>query len=173
MANRQPRHLSEIQQVRQEVAAFVAAGADESVQRVITAVHRLSRRLNRWYDSQLSGYGLSSGEWSVLSALGRLSGDQALTPSQLATEGHVAPSSMTHRLDRMVDRGLITREVDAANRTRILVRLTDPGWQLFATAIREANVVESGLLADLDDQQVGGLAELLEGMIDNLEDTDL
>ena len=39
---------SEIDEVRAEVAAYVAAGADESVQRVITAVHRLSRRLNRW-----------------------------------------------------------------------------------------------------------------------------
>ncbi len=163
----------EMEAVRAEVAAYVAAGADESVQRVITAVHRLSRRLNRWYDEQLSGYGLSSGEWAVLSALGRMSDGQALTPSQLAAEGHIAPSSMTHRLDRMLARGLITREVDPTNRTRILVRPTDAGWQLFATAIREANVVESGLLADLADDQVDRLAELLEGMIDNLDSTEL
>src|SRR3954469_12585145 len=112
MARRQSQHLSEIQQVRQEVAAYVAAGADESVQRVVTAVHRLSRRLTRWYDGQLAGHDLSAGEWSVLSALGRLAGDDALTPSQLAAEGNIAPSSMTHRLDRMVERGLITRDID-------------------------------------------------------------
>jgi DNA-binding MarR family transcriptional regulator len=163
----------EIEEVRAEVAAYVAAGADEPVQRVMTAVHRLSRRLNQWYDGQLSAYDLSSGEWSVLSALGRLSGDQALTPGRLAAEAHVAPSSMTHRLDRMVERGLITRDVDPDNRTRILVRLTDRGWQLFGTAIREANVIESGLLADLDADQVDRLAELLEGMIDRLADTQL
>ena len=43
------------------VAAFVAAGADESVQRVITAVHRLSRRLTRWYDHQLADLQINVG----------------------------------------------------------------------------------------------------------------
>jgi DNA-binding MarR family transcriptional regulator len=164
---------SEIEEARAEVAAYVAAGADESVQRVITAVHRLSRRLNRWYDGQLSDHALTSGEWAVLSALGRLVGDEALTPSRLAAEGNVAPSSMTHRLDRMVGRGLITREVDSTNRTRVLVRLTDAGWQQYAAAVREANVVESGLLAGLPDDQVDALAGLLERMIDNLDAAEL
>ena len=64
-------HLTEIQEVRQVVAAFVAAGADESVQRVITAVHRLSRRLTRWYDRQFAALGSPRGEWTVLERLAR------------------------------------------------------------------------------------------------------
>ena len=35
---------SEIEEVRLLVAAYVAAGADESTQRVVTAVRRLARR---------------------------------------------------------------------------------------------------------------------------------
>ena len=66
MADRQPAHLTEIQEVRQVVAAYVAAGADESVQRVITAVHRLSRRLNRWYDRQLAGLGARAWGWTAM-----------------------------------------------------------------------------------------------------------
>ena len=88
--------------MRQTVAAFVAAGADESVQRVIAAVHRLSRRLNRWYDHQLADLDSTSGEWAVLDQLVRSPGGAPLTPSQLAEAANVAPSSMTHRLDRMV-----------------------------------------------------------------------
>ena len=45
---------------------------------------------------------------------------------------------MTHRLDRMVERGLISRAADPDNRTRVLVRLTDAGYGLYAQAIREA-----------------------------------
>ena len=131
------------------VAAFVAAGADESVQRVITAVHRLSRRLTRWYDRQLADLEINSGEWSVLEQLARSPGDAPLTPSQLAQAANVAPSSMTHRLDRMVERGLISRSADPDNRVRVRVRLTDAGYGLYAQAIREANLVESDLLASL------------------------
>ena len=173
MAKRQSGNLSEIQQVRQEVAAFVAAGADESVQRVITAVHRLSRRLNRWYDRQLADLGVSAGEWTVLEQLARSPGEAPLTPSQLAEAANVAPSSMTHRLDRMVERGLIARSVDPENRVRVRVQLTDAGYGLYAQAIREADLVEADLLAGLTPRQVQTLAGLLERVIAGLDDANL
>ena len=173
MAKRQSAHLSEIQEVRQAVATFVAVGADESVQRVITAVHRLSRRLNRWYDRQLADLDISAGEWTVLEQLARSPGEAPLTPSQLAEAANVAPSSMTHRLDRMVERGLIARSADPENRVRVRVRLTDAGYGLYAQAIREADVVEADLLAGLSPKQVQTLAELLERVIAGLDEADL
>lgn len=164
---------SEIEEVRRTVAAFVAVGADESVQRVVTAVHRLSRRLNQWYDTQLGDLGVSSGEWSVLGELARSGEGTPLTPSQLATAANVAPSSMTHRLDRMVARGLISREPDPSNRTRVLVQLSDAGYHLYAAAIRDADLVESDALASLTSDQVEALATLLERVISGLDDSDL
>jgi DNA-binding MarR family transcriptional regulator len=159
-------------EVRSAVAAYVAAGADESVQRVITSVHRLSRRLNQWYDTQLADLNVSSGEWNVLSELARHP-EGVMTPSQLAVASHVAPSSMTHRLDRMVERELVSRDVDPDNRTRVLVRLADPGWQIYAASIRESNLVEGDLLAGLTDRQVRELASLLDKMIAGLDEADL
>ncbi|MEO6605153.1 MAG: hypothetical protein ABIN55_06035, partial [Aeromicrobium sp.] len=94
-----PAASSAEQRYRADVAAYVAAGGDESVQRVITAVHGLSRKLNQWYSRQLVDLDLSAGEWAVLSRLARSNGDEALTPTQLAEATSVAPSSMTHRLD--------------------------------------------------------------------------
>ena len=173
MATPQPGHLSEIQEVRQEVAAFVAAGADESVQRVITAVHRLSRRLNRWYDRQLADLGITAGEWTVLERLARSPAEAPLTPSQLAEAANVAPSSMTHRLDRMVERGLIARSPDPENRVRVRVRLTDAGYGVYAQAIRAADLVEADLLAGLPPDQVQTLADLLERVIAGLDEADL
>src|SRR5665811_617905 len=40
------------EEYRADVAAYVAAGGDESVQRVITAVHGLARKLDQWYRRQ-------------------------------------------------------------------------------------------------------------------------
>jgi DNA-binding MarR family transcriptional regulator len=156
---------------REAVASYVAAGADEDVQRVITAVGRLSKRLDQWYDNQLADLNVSSGEWSVLTELARRNGE-AMTPSQLASATDVAPSSMTHRLDGLVQRGLALREADSANRTRVLVRLSDDGWELFAAAIREANVVESDVVAPLTQRQTRELAGLLEKLIEGLDAVD-
>jgi hypothetical protein len=57
------------EQYREAVAAYVAAGGDESVQRVITAVSSLSRKLDQWYTRQLADLDLSHGEWSVVAQL--------------------------------------------------------------------------------------------------------
>ena len=100
---KQPPGRSEIEAIRSDIAAFVAAGANESTQRVITAVHRLSRRLNRWYDVQLADLDVTSGEWSVLERLARNIDEAPLTPTQLAAAANVAPSapeSSTRRRSR-------------------------------------------------------------------------
>ena len=93
-------------------------------------------------------------------------------PSHLADLTNVAPSSMTHRLDKLAERGLIERTPDAANRTRVYVSLTDEGWQLFSLAIRGSDVVESDVLQDLSDAERGELARMLEVVIARLDDVD-
>lgn len=153
-----------------EVAAYVAAGGSESVQRVITAVHGLHRRLSQWYTDSLTDIGLNSGEWGVISHLAILPEDQTATPSQLAAALGVAPSSMTHRLDRLSERELITRRTDDNNRTRVLVTLTDSGWEMFRQVIQDSNVVESDVLERLDAQQRQQLATLLELAIAGVDD---
>ena len=166
-----PASQGEVADLRRQVAAYVAAGADESVQRVISAVHRVSRRLNQWYDQQLADLEVSGGEWTVLSEIARAG--NRLTPTQLASLAHVAPSSMTHRLDRMVDQVPVDRATDPSNRTRVLVGLTETGWQLYATTIRESNLVEADLMRGLTSRQVEDLAHLLEQLLAGLDESPL
>ncbi len=157
---------------RADVAAYVAAGGDESVQRVITAVQSLQRKLGQWYARQLVDLDLSAGEWGVLANLATAPDGSALTPTQLAEATSVAPSSMTHRLDRMSERGLVDRAADPDNRTRVLVTLTRDGWETFTAAIREANMVESDVLGPLSRDQREELASLLELVIAGLDDAE-
>ncbi len=157
-------------QYRRAVATYVKAGGEESVQRVITAVQSLGRKLDQWYARQLADLDIAPGEWSVVTALAK--SGEPLTPSQLADLASVAPSSMTHRLDKLAERGLVARTPDAVNRTRVLVDLTDEGWQLFSLAIKGSDVVESDVLQDLSDTERGELARLLELVITRLDDVD-
>jgi len=169
MAARKKAGRTVQEQYREAVASYVAAGGDESVQRVITAVNSLSRKLDQWYTRQLADLDLSHGEWSVVAVLATSEG-RPVTPSQLADASNVAASSMTHRLDKMTERGLVRRSPDPENRTRVLVELTDQGWELFEAAVREANVVESDVLAGLKREERDRLAALLEVVISSLDD---
>jgi len=134
-------------------------------------VHGLARKLDQWYTRQLADLDLSAGEWAVLSQLARSNEKEALTPTQLAEASSVAPSSMTHRLDRMAHRDLIARAADPDNRTRVLITLTDEGWQTFKAAVRESDMVESDVLAPLSRHQREVLASLLELLIRGLDET--
>lgn len=167
-ASREP---SSTERYRSEVAAYVAAGGEESVQRVITGVHGLARKLNQWYDRQLADLDLSHGEWAVLSRLATAAPGEAVTPSQLADATNVAASSMTHRLDRMTARGLVARAPDPGNRTRVLVTMTDEGWKTFQAATQESDMVESDILRPLSAAQRESLAIILEVLIAGLDDS--
>jgi len=152
---------------RRAVDAYVAAGGDELVQRVITASHSLNRKLDQWYARQLVDLGLTSGEWGVVAGIAR--NGAPMTAGQLAELTNVAPSSMTHRLDKLVERGLIERDTDPDNRTRVLVGLTTAGRNMFSAAIRDSNMVELDVLEDLTVVEREELARLLEIVVARLD----
>ncbi len=64
----------------QAVSAYTKVGGQETLQRVVTAISRLGRRLDVFYREQFEELNVSHGEWTVLSTLavgGRLDPVQA------------------------------------------------------------------------------------------------
>ena len=147
------------------VAGYTAAGADETVQRVVTALARVTKRLDVFYRKQLAELGLQRGDWAVLQELAIETDDGCSSPSRLADVTGVSPSTMTHRLDLLAKRGLVERTVDADNRTRSKVRLTKSGRELFRRVVVEADVVESQVLNPLQAVEQAQLADLLERLL--------
>ncbi|MCZ9337983.1 MarR family transcriptional regulator, partial [Streptomyces sp. TRM76130] len=58
-------------------------------------------------------------------------------------------AAMTHRIDRMVTEGLVTRDRDVSNRVRVIVELTADGREKWLEVMRLASVFEEDLLQDL------------------------
>jgi len=147
------------------VRVYTDAGAAETVQRIVTAISRLSRRLDVFYGERFDALDLSRPEWSVLHALAIEGRNGHSNPSRLAEVAGVSASTMTHRLDRMVERGLVQREPDPANRTRMVVSLTRDGWDRFREAVLDVESQEAGVFAPLTDTERATLARLLEKAI--------
>ncbi len=147
------------------VRVYTEAGAAETVQRIVTAMSRVSRRLDVYYTERLEAIDVSRIEWPVLQALAMAGRNGSSHPSKLADAAGVSASTMTHRLDRMVERGLVERVPDSENRTRMLITLTRAGWDLFRTAVLDAEVGETNVFAPLTDDERSTLARLLEKVL--------
>ncbi|HEY2042257.1 MAG TPA: MarR family transcriptional regulator [Jatrophihabitans sp.] len=159
------RRNSAISEYQSAVASYTAAGANETVQRVTTALSRVTKRLDNFYREQLADLDMQRGDWGVLAELAIHGQDGCSTPSQLADVTGVSPSTMTHRLDLLTERGLIERAVDPDNRTRSKVKLTRAGRDLFRRAVLDADVAETAVLAALSPKEQSQLADLLEKLL--------
>ncbi|MFC4034601.1 MarR family winged helix-turn-helix transcriptional regulator [Streptomyces polygonati] len=142
---------------------------DPQVEKVVTALGRLNRRMNVAYGRQLVDLGISNSEWEVLKALVVVGRPYRLGPGDLAKRLGLTPAAMTHRIDRMVTEGLVTRDRDEANRVRVIVELTDEGREKWLQTMRMAAAFEDKLLQDLTSVECAALGEILTRLLRRVE----
>ncbi|MGV9673911.1 MarR family winged helix-turn-helix transcriptional regulator [Nocardia sp. NPDC003482] len=94
----------------------------------------LRRTLDAHSAAVLAAHDLQIWEWDVLSTLWRHR-SMPVTMSELGTLLLITPGSVTNRVVRMENRGLVVRETDRASRRRVLVGLTAAGEQVLAAAL--------------------------------------
>ncbi|MBL1095978.1 MarR family winged helix-turn-helix transcriptional regulator [Streptomyces coffeae] len=143
---------------------------DPQVEQVVSALSRLNRRMNVAYGRQSATLGISNAEWEVLKALVLSGPPYQLGPGDLAKRLGLTPAAMTHRIDRMVNEGLVTRERDESNRVRVIVELTADGREKWLEAMRRASVFEEDLLQDLSSEERGALGEMLTRVLRRVEE---
>ncbi|GAB7183405.1 MarR family transcriptional regulator [Kitasatospora sp. Ki12] len=144
---------------------------DPQVETIVQTLNRVSRRMGVAYDRQLTVLGITSAEWEVLKALVVSGSPYRLGPSELAKRLGLTPAAMTHRIDRMVADGLVTRERDESNRVRVIIELTEAGRDKWLESMRMAAVFEEELLQDVVGEERTALAALLARMLRRIEES--
>ncbi|MDR3036777.1 MAG: MarR family transcriptional regulator [Kitasatospora sp.] len=144
---------------------------DPQVEKIISAIVRLSRRLNVAYDRHLADLEISVAEWQVLKGLVLSGQPYRLSPGELAKEMGLTPAAMTHRIDRMVASGLVTRERDESNRVRVIIGLTELGRDKWVECMRMGVDFEGQLLSDLGPQQRDDLGDMLALLLRRVEES--
>jgi DNA-binding MarR family transcriptional regulator len=91
------------------------------------------------------------------------------TPAQLADSCHVTRAAMTSRLDRLLDGGYVTREVDPLDRRRTLVRPTGKGRETWNAYLHAGKIREKQLLSALTPSQLDQLNILLRKIVLSFE----
>ena len=134
---------------------------DFSPLKVLSRVDRLSRHLDHARKSAFRRSELAPWEWDVLSALRRAGEPFQLSPKQLLQQTLVSSGTMTNRIDRLVERGLVHREADPEDGRSVLVTLTDQGRTRVDAAITRLVDAESELLSAISGSDQDRLAGLL------------
>ncbi|RKR75064.1 MarR family winged helix-turn-helix transcriptional regulator [Frondihabitans australicus] len=137
---------------------------------VLSRVGRLSKHLDRARRAAFTASDLESWEFDVLSALRRAGRPYQLSPKALLTQTLVSSGTMTNRIDRLVERGLVERRTDPRDGRGILVTMTPSGAEAADRAIANLVQAEAELLRDLSAQDRETLTALLRSLALTLGD---
>lgn len=96
----------------------------EAIRRIIQAFDVTSRRL-------MSKFGVTSTQLACLRAITERGGS---TAREVADQIHVGTSTLVGVLDRLEEKGLISRERDSRDRRRVLLATTPAGRRLLERA---------------------------------------
>ena len=154
-------------EVDEVVAAWRAQRPDLAVDsmQVWSRIHRLSALLDTHRKQCFTDRGLESWEFDVLAALRRVGEPHRLSPGKLLAETHVTSGTMTHRIDRLRGRGLVTRFKNPEDGRSVLVELTPQGTALVDDAIGALIALEESLLGEWSVDQQDLLADSLRRLL--------
>ena len=149
------------------VAAWRAQRPDLDVEplQVLSRVSRLARHLDLARRASFASHELEAWEFDVLSALRRQGPPYQMTPGALIRATLVTSGTMTNRIDRLAEAGLVHRKPDPRDRRGVLVTLTDQGRAKADDALADLLRRERELLASLGAGDRHTLAGLLRTLL--------
>lgn len=138
---------------------------------VIGRVSRLSRVLEQVIEETFASLGLFKGGFDVLAALRRSGPPYRLSPTALHNSLLISSGAMTNRIDRLEERGLVSRGPVPNDRRAIFVGLTPKGKELVDRVTTALAAHEHELLRSMNDGERQELARLLRKVLISLGDS--
>ena len=128
---------------------------------IIGRITQLQREVHLAQRATFARHGLDAPSFDVLAALRRAGEPYQLTPTELMRTALVTSGAITQRLDRLEEKGLITRGRSDADGRAVVVTLTDAGRTALDAALPDHLATERDMLAGLSDAEQRQLAGLL------------
>lgn len=138
---------------------------------VIARLARLRRMIDAELETTFAEHGLNGAEFTTLVTLRRLDQPEGVSQRQLMRELNLSSGTVSTHVERLAQRGLVTRTVDPTDRRNSLVALTPQGLALFERVTPAHIATENRLLAGIDPAQRDQLVDLLRTLLVSLEGT--
>ncbi|HZO63199.1 MAG TPA: MarR family transcriptional regulator [Gaiellaceae bacterium] len=164
-----PGERDHIDRFLDEIAQELPENIDLVVEGIVDRINGINWRIRRMLDETLEQYGLTSGDWKVLSALRWAGKPYRRSAGELARIADLSSGAMTNRLDQLEEAGLVERSREPSDRRTVLVRLTPKGRRLHHAAIGVQAEKEALLGQALSEKEKRQLESLLRRVMLSLE----
>jgi DNA-binding MarR family transcriptional regulator len=160
---------------RDSVDALLASWAqrrpdlDFSPVGIVSRLARVRGHLDAGLDRVFAAHGLTAANFGVLVTLARVDDGRGVTQRRLMDELGLTSGTISVRMDRLVEQGLVDRRVDPESRRNTLITLTERGRALFERVAPAHLANERRLLAALDPAEQDALAGLLRKLLVEFE----
>jgi DNA-binding MarR family transcriptional regulator len=142
---------------------------DVSPMGIIGRISRLSLTMSKELELVFAQFGLYRWSFDMLATLRRSGAPYRLSPGALIRSMMVTSGTMTNRIDRLEEKGLVRRVPDPEDRRGILVELTEQGRELIDTALTAHVANEERILKAISKEEQHILATLLSKLLSSLE----
>lgn len=131
-------------------------------------IMRLSRIVGAGLKDYFAEHGMETWEFDVLATLRRA--DKPLTAKELAAGVMIGAAALTNRVDRLVARGLVTREAVPGDRRSLHIALTEAGRELVDSVVEGHVENQRKLLSGLGREEREELNGLMRALLVSLGD---
>jgi DNA-binding MarR family transcriptional regulator len=125
--------------------------------RLVPPIHRATHRIGI-YLADLKRHGLSQGEAHILARLARSS---PATVGELHADLAHKRSTLTSILDRLVERGLVTRQAGVADRRTFVIDTTAKGQRVAADVRRHLAALEAAVGRQVTAAEINAFLKVL------------
>ena len=139
---------------------------EEELPGVRTLITRARSSLLASFDTVLEPFGVTGAQFEVLKNLVRSDNE---TAASLCRALHYDTGSMTRMLDRLQEKGLVSRERDTGDRRLVFLRLTHAGESLIPKIRPALRRALRRHLAGFKPEEVASLKRYLSRIIENGE----
>ena len=128
---------------------------------MVLALHRTTHHTLHALSAALAGENLNAAE---INALANLAAGGTLNVRQLGERTGTRASTLTGVLDRLADRGYLTRELDPSDRRSFRLPLTEAGQAVATRVLAAVADLEREAVAGLSATQVAGFHSVLTAL---------
>lgn len=143
--------------------------ANKNAQSLGIKIKLINEKIKQHLNDRLKDNNLTLSQFMVLKYL-KQHDNEKVSQKELAQAVQVTHPTMIGLIDRLEEKGMVSRQVDGNDRRYRYIRLTDMGRQYLNQSKQDAEAMDSALVRNFTQEEVAVLKSLLDKVYENISD---